>query len=152
MAISVKKMEQLVIDYLKQLLDGADFQYVPKTTAPVQNGELEQLKQELARLSTRELRIKLAYENEIDTLEEYKENKIRLQKQRESLSENIKELEAQKPEDPSRDNVLSQIRSVYDVLLDPAAESSTKGNFIRTIVDQIVFDKEAEMVYFDIII
>ena len=48
--------------------------------------------------------------------------------------------------------VLSQIRSVYDVLLDPAAESSTKGNFIRTIVDQIVFDKEAEMVYFDIII
>ena len=64
----------------------------------------------------------------------------------------IKELEAQKPEDPSRDNVLSQIRSVYDVLLDPAAESSTKGNFIRTIVDQIVFDKEAEMVYFDIII
>ena len=76
----------------------------------------------------------------------------RLQKQRESLLENIKELEAQKPEDPSRDNVLSQIRSVYDVLLDPAAESSTKGNFIRTIVDQIVFDKEAEMVYFDIII
>lgn len=151
-AISVKKMEQLVIDYLKQLLDGADFQYVPKTTAPVQNEELEQLKQELARLSTRELRIKLAYENEIDTLEEYKENKIRLQKQRESLLENIKELEAQKPEDPSRDNVLSQIRSVYDVLLDPAAESSTKGNFIRTIVDQIVFDKEAEMVYFDIII
>lgn len=151
-AISVKKMEQLVIDYLKQLLDGADFQYVPKTTAPAQNGELEQLKQELARLSTRELRIKLAYENEIDTLEEYKENKIRLQKQRESLLENIKELEAQKPEDPSRDNVLSQIRSVYDVLLDPAAESSTKGNFIRTIVDQIVFDKEAEMVYFDIII
>ena len=114
--------------------------------------DMEQLKQELARLSTRELRIKLAYENEIDTLEEYKENKIRLQKQRESLLENIKELEAQKPEDPSRDNVLSQIRSVYDVLLDPAAESSTKGNFIRTIVDQIVFDKEAEMVYFDIII
>ena len=64
----------------------------------------------------------------------------------------IKELEAQKPEDPSKNNVLSQIRSVYDVLLDPAAESSTKGNFIRTIVDQIVFDKEAEMVYFDIII
>ena len=85
-------------------------------------------------------------------MEEYKENKIRLQKQRESLLENIKELEAQKPEDPSRDNVLSQIRSVYDVLLDPAAESSTKGNFIRTIIDQIVFDKEAEMVYFDIII
>ena len=99
-----------------------------------------------------EVHLLTEFENEIDTLEEYKENKIRLQKQRESLLENIKELEAQKPEDPSRDNVLSQIRSVYDVLLDPAAESSTKGNFIRTIVDQIVFDKEAEMVYFDIII
>ena len=39
-------MEQLVIDYLKQLLDGADFQYVPKTTAPAQNEELEQLKED----------------------------------------------------------------------------------------------------------
>ena len=94
------------------------FTYVPKTTAPAQNEELEQLKQELARLSTRELRIKLAYENEIDTLEEYKENKIRLQKQRESLLENIKELEAQKPEDPSRDNVLRRFEVCMMFLLD----------------------------------
>ena len=68
----------------------------PKQLRRCKMEELEQLKQELARLSTRELRIKLAYENEIDTLEEYKENKIRLQKQRESLLENIKELEAAK--------------------------------------------------------
>lgn len=151
-SISVKRMEQLVIDYLKLLLDGADFQYIPKTTVPLQNDELEQLKQELARLATREQRIKLAYENEIDTLEEYKENKVRLQKQRESILENIQKLESQKPEGPSRENVLSQIRTVYDVLLDPNADSNTKGNFIRTIVDQIVFDKENQKVYFDIII
>mgnify|MGYP006870760635 FL=1 len=145
-------MEQLVLDYLKQLLDGADFQYIQKTTAPVQNDELEQLKQELARLSTREQRIKLAYENEIDTLEEYKENKIRLQKQRESLLKSIHELEEQKPAAPSRENALSQIRTVYDILCDPDVDNSTKGNIIRTIVDQIVFDKEAKKVYFDIIL
>ena len=151
-SISVKKMEQLVLDYLKQLLDGADFQYIQKTTAPVQNDELEQLKQELARLATREQRIKLAYENEIDTLEEYKENKIRLQRQRESLLRNIHELEELKPAAPSKENALSQIRTVYDILCDPDVANSTKGNIIRTIVDQIVFDKEAKKVYFDIIL
>ena len=151
-SISVKKMEQLVLDYLKQLLDGADFQYIQKTTAPVQNDELEQLKQELASLATREQRIKLAYENEIDTLEEYKENKIRLQRQRESLLRNIHELEELKPAAPSKENALSQIRTVYDILCDPDVDNSTKGNIIRTIVDQIVFDKEAKKVYFDIIL
>lgn len=151
-AISVKKMEQLVLDYLKQLLDGADFQYVQKSSLPAQNDELQQLKQELSRLDTREQRIKLAYENEIDTLEEYKENKMRLSKQRETLLKKIQELETQTPAAPSREEALSQIRTVYDVLCDPDVESSTKGNIIRTIVDQIVFDKEAQMVYFDIII
>ena len=151
-AISVKKMEQLVLDYLKQLLDGADFQYIQKSAPPVQNEELEHLKQELSRLATKEQRVKLAYENEIDTLEEYKENKIRLQKQRESLQKSIQELEDMKPAAPSREEALSQIRTVYDVLCDPAVENSTKGNIIRTIVDQIIFDKEAETVYFDIIL
>ena len=113
---------------------------------------MEQLKQELARLAVREQRIKLAYENEIDTLEEYKENKIRLQNQKESLLENIQELENQKPAAPSKEDALSQVQTVYDVLCDPAVDNSTKGNIIRTIVDQIVFDKDAGTVYFDIII
>ena len=152
-AISVKKMEQLVLDYLQQLLDGADFHYIQKSSiVPAQNDELNQLKQELSRLETKEQRIKLAYENEIDTLEEYKENKIRLQKQRDFLLKNIQKLEDQKPAAPSREEALSQIRTVYDVLCDPEVSNDTKGNIIRTIVDQIVFDKESGTVYFDIII
>lgn len=151
-SISVKKMEQLVLDYLQQILNGSEFRYVQKSAPPAQDDELEQLKQELARLAVREQRIKLAYENEIDTLEEYKENKIRLQSQKESLLENIQELENQKPAAPSKENALSQVQTVYDVLCDPAVDNSTKGNIIRTIVDQIVFDKDAGTVYFDIII
>ena len=152
MAISVKKMEQLVLDYLQQILNGSEFRYVQKSAPPAQDDELEQMKKELARLAVREQRIKLAYENEIDTLEEYKENKIRLQNQKESLLENIQELENQKPAAPSKEDALSQVQTVYDVLCDPAVDNSTKGNIIRTIVDQIVFDKDAGTVYFDIII
>ena len=47
--------------------------------------ERESLLSELDKISNREKRIRLAYENEVDTLEEYKRNKERLQKDREDI-------------------------------------------------------------------
>lgn len=151
-AISVKKMEGLVIEYFEELLKGKDFQYVQKAAPPNDGAELEALKQELSRLSVREQRIKLAYENEIDTLEEYKENKQRIQKQRQELLTEISALESEVPAVPSKEYALSKIENVYDMLRDPDVSYDVKGNFIRTVVDQIVFDKDSGKIYFDIII
>lgn len=151
-AISVKKMEGLVIEYFEELLKGKDFQYIQKAAPANDGAELEALKQELSRLSVREQRIKLAYENEVDTLEEYKENKQRLQKQREALLDEISALESEVPAAPSKKYALSKIENVYDMLQDPDVSYDVKGNFIRTVVDQIVFDKDSGKIYFDIII
>lgn len=151
-AISVKKMEGLVIEYFEELLKGKDFQYIQKAAPANDGAELEALKQELSRLSVREQRIKLAYENEVDTLEEYKKNKQRLQKQRETLLEEISSLESEVPAAPSKEYALSKIENVYDMLQDPDVSYDVKGNFIRTVVDQIVFDKDSGKIYFDIII
>lgn len=151
-AISVKKMEGLVLEYFEELLQGKDFQYIPKAAPSRDDSELEALKQELSRLSVREQRIKLAYENEVDTLEEYKENKQRLQKQRAELLEEISALESEVPAAPSKEYALSKIENVYDMLKDPDVSYDVKGNFIRTVVDQIVFDKDSGKIYFDIII
>ena len=51
-----------------------------------------------------------------------------------------------------REKILEEIRSVNDVLKDPDVGYEEKGNLIRTIVEQIVYDKKTGKMYFDIII
>lgn len=154
-SISVKKAEEAVLEYFKKILDGADFSYVYKGEAPSEKdiSQIETLQQELERIAVKEQRVRAAYENEIDTLEEYRENRRRLNMQKEELSKEICRLESQQNNiEPSPKDVLKEIQTVYDIIQNPDITYETKGMFIRTVVDQIVYDKGSGCLYFDIII
>lgn len=150
-SISVNKMEQLVFEYFKELLDGKEFLYTKKSSPEKDNNKLEMLQSELSRLSSREHRIKAAYENEVDTLEEYRENKLRLNNQRNAILKEISLLKTQTP-DISKDDALNHLQSVYDVIQNPDVSYEIKGIFIRTVVNEITVHKEYGKVYFDMII
>ena len=47
---------------------------------------------------------------------------------------------------------MEEIKNVYEILRDPENDYETKGMFIRTIVNQIIYDKVSGKLYFDIII
>ena len=63
-----------------------------------------------------------------------------------------KEQKEQEEKEVSKEDVLHEIKSVNDVLKDPDVGYEEKGMLIRTIVDQIVWDKENNKMYFDIIV
>lgn len=154
-ALSVKKAEEAVIAYFDQVLAGADFTYIRKEQPADKDNiaAIEQLQRELAKLFIRESRIHDAYESGIDTLEEYKANKDRLisnQLQLENELENL--LQMQKEKELNKEEVLQEIKSVNDILKNPDVGYEEKGNLIRTILDQIVYDKESGKMYFDIIV
>lgn len=154
-SISVKKLEAAVFRYFDQILAGADFTYVYKGSAVDKTkDEIEVIQKELERLLVKEKRIRDAYEDGIDTLEEYKENKKRLKKQRTELENEISALQnkTQKTSVPSKDDILKEIRSVNDMLKNPDIGFEEKGVLIRTVLDGIVFDKSAGRLYFDVII
>ena len=153
-SLSVKKAEEAVIEYFDQILSGADFTYVRKDEPTIDNvAAIEQLQRELSKLSTRESRIRDAYENGIDTLEEYKANKDRLSSNRLQLEQELEALrKEQQGKELNKDDVLHEIRSVNDILKNPDVSYEEKGTLIRTIVDQIVYDKESGKMYFDIIV
>ena len=154
-SISVKKLEAAVFQYFDQILEGTDFTYVYKgSMADDTKDEIETLQKELARLASREKRIRDAYEDGIDTLEEYKENKERLKKQRTELENEISALQnkTQKTSIPSKDEVLKEIRCVNDMLKNPDIGYEEKGVLIRTVLDGIVFDKANQRLYFDVIL
>lgn len=153
MSLSVRKAENAVIEYFDRILAGEDFTYVYKGKKTESAPQIELLQKELSKLSMRESRIKDAYECGIDTLEEYKANKERLAANRMELETEIMRLAAEKPdEDPGKDDVIREIKSVNDILKNPDAGYEEKGILIRTVVDQIVYDKKNERLYFDIIV
>ena len=153
-ALSVKKAEEAVIAYFDQILSGADFTYVRKDEPTADNtAAIEQIQRELSKLSTRENRIRDAYESGIDTLEEYKANKDRLISNRLQLKNELEALQKEQEEkELNKNDVLHEIKSVNDILKNPDVSYEEKGTLIRTIVDQIVYDKESGKMYFDIIV
>lgn len=153
-ALSVKKAEEAVTDYFDQILSGAEFSYVRKSQPKDSNDlEIDRLQKELSKLEIREKRIREAYESEIDTLEEYKANKERLTASRLKINSQIENLlhDQEKPEIDT-EKVLREIKSVNDILKNPDVEYEEKGLLIRSVVDQIVYDKEEGKMYFDIIV
>ena len=86
-SITVAKAERTVFRYFDEILAGADFSYTmrDKTLDAEKDDTVARLRQALDHLSMRESRIKLAFENGIDTLEEYGANKKRLLEERQHL-------------------------------------------------------------------
>ena len=120
-----------------------------KAPVPVEDkSELKILKGLLAKLEIKEKRIKEAYMNGIDSLEEYKENKLLLAKERADLEEKIKNSSAEptnNTEDIKKD-MQERIRNVYDIITSDNFTDQQKSDSIRSIVEKIVYKKEEEMV------
>lgn len=148
-SISVRKAEAAVMSSLQAVLQTGevDFSYVRPAAANTEN--LNVLNQSLDRIKVKELRIREAYENGIDTIEEYKENKLRLQKERENIMKEIHILTSGEEPDSKaqKEELLKRIRNVYD-LLRSEADTETKGNAIRQVIQKAVYDGKSKTVQF----
>ena len=97
----------------------------------------------LEKLNSREIRIREAYENEIDTLEEYKTRKQQLQAERERLNDLILSVKKPPKNDETKDRLelMKKIQTVYDVIKSPDIDYEVKGTFIRSVVEEIVWNR-----------
>ena len=68
-----------------------EYEHIPKTENDISEEEIA-IKEALERITVKERRIREAYENEIDTLEEYKQNKLRLNAERKELENALDQL------------------------------------------------------------
>lgn len=120
-----------------------DFEYSYRSAETGEKiSERESLLSELDKISNREKRIRIAYENEVDTLEEYKRNKERLQKDREDILMQLENLDKNNEDTKTKSDVLKNVQTVYDVIKNDAIDYDTKGIFMRSLVEDIVYDKK----------
>lgn len=151
--VSARIAEQTVLSSLENAMgqNYLEYEYIPKTAVET-NGEELALKEALDRIAIKEQRIREAYENEIDTLEEYKQNKIRLNVEREQLTAALEQLRQKIQQStsapPNQAEVMAKISCVYQVLSDQEVDNETKANALRAICKQIVFDRETRRFIF----
>lgn len=147
-AIGEPRLVRAVLEYLEKLLDGEEFTLTYIEKGKPEFTEQEQYEQELKNLEVREQRIKLAYESGVDTLEEYKENKSRLLSERERVLFKLEECEEAAAATDSKDSFLKNVKNVYDMLKSDEVDNATKGMFIRSIVEEIIYNKETDTLTF----
>lgn len=141
--ISEKLLVSGVLEYFEKLLNGAEFQFARYAPAPSEFDDSVLYRKELEKLTVREQRVKEAYEAGIDSLEEYKENRQRLAAERKRLTALLEPVPAPDHDtDHDRQTMLERIQTVYDILRNEDVDYGTKGVFIRSVVEKIVWDKK----------
>ena len=143
--ISVKNMESNIISGLEGFLDTGIVYYTVISTESNDNAQrIDFLQHQLNKLDQRERRAKEAYLNGIDTIDEYKKNKLSIQDDRNTIQLEIDSLSQIKKyaKEELDALMLSRIQDVVTTLKDENIGDIEKGNSIRTIVSQIVFDRQ----------
>ena len=146
-SVSASIAEKTVLRSLEEAMEQhyLDCEYIPRTEEEATGEELA-LREALERGEIKERRIREAYENEIDTLEEYRQNKSRLKAEKEQLTASLQKLLAKADmtagAKPSQEEIMQKVSNVYEILMDPEIDYERKGNALRSICKKIVLDRE----------
>lgn len=140
-AISEKRLVPAMLEAMNEVLKTQDVTYTVLTTAASQTDDGNLIKLQLKKLDQKEDRIKAAYINGIDTLEEYRENKDILQKQRSELEKQLSSTTAEKTVEEQKIEVLQKIKKAITIIQDPLADMDLKREAVHGIIRQIIFNK-----------
>lgn len=146
--ISESKLAPAIIDGLKNALDGGDIVFEVNKVSAKEKADIEYslLENQLRNISNKEQRIKEAYQDGIDTLDEYRENKKLLQQEKEYLSNLLQQNQPKDNQKEMHQKLLANIKSAYDVIASSDVNHSKKHEALASIVDKIVFDKKNDAI------
>ena len=150
--IKTAALEKAVYESLERVLNGSiELHYeLKKSSNEPEEDSKSILLGQLSKLEDKEARIKQAYRDGIDTIEEYKENKQLLKDEREELQRKLESFKNTSSDEDGNKLLLKNISSVLNIIKDTSNDTLTRANAIRSIVDHFVYDKEKDKleVYF----
>ena len=142
------KLEPAVLSALKSVLDSQElcFEKIKPSCQKKRLTNNYSFEEQLKRLSFTEKRMKEAYLAGVDTLEEYKLNKIKIEEEREAILEKIKSLEISSSGNEEQDKkvMLEKIGNVYEMLQSDNYSNQQKNEMLRSIVEKIVYTRATD--------
>lgn len=146
-SISAGRMESAVLAAISEALQCGSARY---NIRPPQRPEAETcgslLKKQLERLEWKEQRLREAYMDGVDTLEEYKAGKHRLAEERKALNLRLTD-DAGSDQKAAFDAVsdppamTDKIHSLYDILTSDCTSTAQKNTALRSVIDKIVYSR-----------
>ena len=144
-SVSSVKLEPVILESIRRVLESQmlTFRYVaPKTETDI--NESAQLQEQLKKIASKEERIKEAYRNGIDTLEEYSINKKIVQREKEDILKHLEELNTEEEEIDHTPEMLLRIHNVYEILIADNVPDQVKNEVLKSIIDKIAYDRETD--------
>ena len=147
--VGLKTISNIIIDKLGEILDSDDVcvkfeSSSKKKDEPEMSNTLRLLQVKMEEANRKFERIKEAYENGIDTIEEYKEKKQKISKEISELKNLISEEEnQQRDETPEKQNqntskLKEVIKKVSDILKSDDVAIEEKNSVLKSIIKEIV--------------
>lgn len=145
-SISSLKLEPAVLESIKSVLDTGKITYRKIEAKTEDTADLKTiLEDQIKKIDVKLQRIKEAYMNGIDTMEEYKENKRIVQGEKDGLEKQLSELKEEKISTKNEDkDMLMRVKNVYDILYSDSVDAMTKNEVLRSVVEKIVYDREKD--------
>lgn len=146
-SISSIKLEPAVLESIKTVLDSSKITYRKIETKTDDTVDLKTiLEDQIKKIDVKLQRIKEAYMNGIDTIEEYKENKQAVQEEKQHLEKQLSEIKEEKSSSKDDDkDMLLRVKNVYDILSSDSVDATTKNDVLRSVVEKIIYEKDKDL-------
>lgn len=140
-SISIPKIEKEVINLLTETRD------VLNRPGPIEfinvrrrddNDDTTIIKKQLENLSKKLIRINDAYLNEVYTLEEYKENKSKIEAEKNMLLDKLNKCDS---DEEVKDKLIECCKTALELIQDPNSTIEQINNFLKSFIDSIVFNR-----------
>lgn len=146
-SISSIKLEPAVLESIKTVLDNGKITYRKIEAKTDDTVDLKTiLEDQIKKIDVKLQRIKEAYMNGIDTIEEYKENKQAVQEEKQHLEKQLSEIKEEKSNSKDDDeDMLLRVKNVYDILSSDSVDTTTKNDVLRSVVEKIIYEKDKDL-------
>ena len=134
-------LEQLKKDYSERLNIN-----IGENTESIELSEISVLKKQLDRLKIKRKRIKDAYINGIDTINEYKENKTELDKEESNLKKELEKLNYNQSVKMRKERTYKICEEAYKILSDDSVPPNIKDTLAHKLFEKIVYNKQEETI------
>ena len=140
--VKITNIEKAILEQIKNDFSSNININVKFNLDKTNNNEVSIILSELEKLKEKEVRIKDAYINGIDSIEEYKENKQNLEKQKKMLDRQLLKLQSKKDIKKKETIIKEQLKTIYNILTDDRIDMQRKYEVSHMIIDRIDFNRD----------
>ena len=140
--IKVADLEKLILAEIKNVYtENIAINIVPKKGDNLFEREYTLINEAIERNELKSNRIMLAYQDGIDTLEEYKQNKLKVDGERNNLMEQLQNLKDGLLNMKNDEGMNKELESAYALLADEDTDLDLKYKTSHFLINEIVFDR-----------